>query len=123
VSGRSVEAARAAYGAVLLLAPARALGALARAPLDRPTVAVARLLGARQLVQAALLARHPGLRWRLAGAAVDGAHAASMRALASRSGRPVHRRLAARNARTAGMLAVVECAAGLRSHQTGSWVG
>jgi hypothetical protein len=120
VSGRSLEAARAVYGAGLLLAPSSVLDALARSPLDRPAVRVARVLGARHLLQAAVLATHPGPRWRLAGAAVDGAHAASMLALARCSRRAGHRRLAARNARTAGLLAVAE---GLRCRQAGSWDG
>jgi hypothetical protein len=123
VSGRSLEAARAVYGAGLLLAPSPVLDALARSSLDRPAVRVARVLGARHLLQAAVLATHPGPRWRLAGAAVDGAHAASMLALARYSGRPLHRRLAAGNAGTAGLLAVAECAKGLGCRQAGSWDG
>ena len=112
-SGSGVEAVRAVYGAALLLAPVGVLSSPAGSPLDPPAVRVARVLGARHLVQAAVLARHRAPGWRLAGAAVDGAHAASMLALARWSGRPLHRRLAARNARAAGWLAVAECAAGL----------
>jgi hypothetical protein len=108
-----VEAVRAVYGAALLLAPAGVLSWLAGSPLDPPAVWVARALGARQLIQATVLARHRASGWRLAGAAVDGAHAASMLGLARCSARPLHRRLAARNARAAGWLAVAECAAGL----------
>jgi hypothetical protein len=81
-------------------------------------VRVARVLGARHLVQAAVLTTHPRPGWRLAGAAVDGVHAASMVALARWSERPLHRRLAARNARTAAMLGLAECAAGF-----GGWRG
>lgn len=114
-----LEAARAVYGAGLLLAPRRALVAGLRSSLDTPTVGVARVLGFRQLAQAAVLATHPGPRWRLAGAAVDGLHAASMVALARWSRQPVHRRLAAGNARSAGVLAVAECAAGAWSGRAG----
>jgi hypothetical protein len=118
-----IEAARALYGAGLLLAPAGALGTVARSPLDPAAVRVARVLGLRHLAQAGLLARHDEPGWRLAGAAVDGLHAASMLALGRWSGRPLHRRLAARNARTAGVLAVAECAAGLALSVMGGTVG
>jgi hypothetical protein len=100
--------ARTLYGLGLLLTPASTLSALARSPLDRPAVAVARALGARQLVQAALLRRYPTAPCLLAGAAVDAAHAASMLALARWSPCPVHRRLARRNARAAALLAVAD---------------
>lgn len=118
MSGRPLELARAGYGAVLLLAPGRVLSRLAGTALDRTTVRVARVLGVRHLVQAAALLRHP--RWRPAGAAVDAAHAASMVALARWARRPLHRRLAAGNARSAGMLAAAEVAVGLRDAQAGS---
>jgi hypothetical protein len=111
---RRVELVRAAYGFVLLAAPPRALGALARQPLDRPSLRVARVLGARLVAQAVVLTTHPAPRWRMAGAAVDGAHAASMVALARWSRRPVHRRLAARSARDAALLAAAECMCGLQ---------
>ena len=120
MSARALELARAAYGAGMLLAPASALSRLAGTPLDRPAVRVARVLGARHLLQATVLATHPGPGWRLSGAAVDASHAVSMLALARWSRRPLHRRLAARNARSAGMLAAAEAAAGLRGAETGS---
>jgi hypothetical protein len=109
---RALDVARAAYGAGLLLAPPSALAALAGSPLDRPVVRVARVLGTRHLIQAALLWAHPGPRWQLSGAAVDAAHAASMRALARWSQRPVHRRLAARDARIAELFAGAGCVRG-----------
>ena len=74
-------ALRSLYGAVLLLAPARALATLTRAPVDRPAANVARVLGARELVQAELVRRHPGRAAQLASAGVDGLHAATMFAL------------------------------------------
>ncbi len=109
---RRVETVRAVYGAGLLLAPPRALSALSRAPLDAVSVRVARVLGARHLLQALVLWARSGPRRHLAGAAVDAAHAASMLAVARWSGRPARRRLAARNARTAALLAALECLAG-----------
>ncbi len=103
---RSLLAARIVYGTGLLLAPARVLATLARMPLDREVVAVARVLGARQLIQAAALGGSPGPRKLLAGALVDGLHSASMVAAAHWSRQADHRRLAARDARSAGLLAV-----------------
>jgi hypothetical protein len=77
-----VGLARGLYGAALLLAPRRALGSDARA-LDGSTRVFARLLGLRNLAEASLLARHRTRGWALAGAAVDGAHAATMALLAA----------------------------------------
>jgi hypothetical protein len=114
--------ARALYGAAFLLAPSRVLARLARSPLDRPAVTVARVLGVRYVLQAAILWARPAPRRQLAGAAVDAAHAASMCALARWSHRSAHRRLAARNARTAGLLAgagAAQAAAGFRRCSAG----
>ncbi len=103
---RSLLAARMVYGAGLLLAPARVLATVARMPLDREVMVVARVLGARQLIQAAALGGSPGPRKLLAGALVDGLHSASMVAAACWSPQAAHRRLAARDARSAAVLAV-----------------
>jgi hypothetical protein len=119
---RGLEAARALYGAGLLLAPSQALARGARSPLDRPAVVVARVLGARDLLQAAILWERPAPRWRLSGAAVDAAHAASMLALARWSRMPTRRRLAARNARTASLFAgigAVEAASDFQRSRAG----
>jgi hypothetical protein len=119
---RALEAARALYGAGLLLTPSRALARLARSPLDHSAVIVARVLGARHLLQAAILWRRPAPHWQLSGAVVDAAHAASMLALARWSRLPTRRRLAARDARTAALLAgagTIEAASGFRW----SWPG
>jgi hypothetical protein len=119
---RTLEAARALYGAGLLLAPSQALARLARSPLDRSAVIVARVLGARHLLQAAILWARPVPQWQLSGAAVDAAHAASMLAVTRLSRRPTRRRLAARDARTAALFAgatAVLATAGFRR----SWVG
>ena len=97
---------RAVYGAGLLLLPRAWLARLARMPLDRADVTVARVLGVRHLAQAAVLQRRPQLAAE--GAVVDGLHAASMIAL-SRAGREGgHRVLAARNARTAALVTVLQ---------------
>jgi hypothetical protein len=119
---RGLEAARALYGAGLLLAPSQALARGARSPLDCPAVIVARVLGARDLLQAAILWERPAPHRQLSGAAVDAAHAASMLALARWSHVPTRRRLAARNARTAALFAgigAVEAAFDLRGSRTG----
>ena len=95
---------RTLYGGGLLLAPAGSLAALARMPLGPGTIAVARVLGARHLVQAWLI-RHPSRRRLFIGAGVDAAHAVSMMALARCSADPGHRVAARRDARTAAALA------------------
>jgi hypothetical protein len=73
----ALSGARALYGAALLLAPRRALGMRGGA-VDTRVRAFALVLGARNLLEAAILHRHPRRGWALAGAAVDAAHAASM---------------------------------------------
>ncbi len=73
---------RFVYGAMLLISPRRLLVALALAPVDRQAMATARLLGARELLQAELMRRHRTLGCTLAGAGVDALHSASMIALA-----------------------------------------
>src|SRR5450755_502709 len=95
--GRWLTAGRAGYGAVLALAPASVLSSLAGQPCDRPTLIVARVLGWRELAQAAVLRSHPGREWQLAGAGVDALHGASMLALAAVGDRR-HRPLALANA-------------------------
>ena len=101
-----VTAIRAAWGAALLLAPGATLGDLPHQRIDRPARVFARILGARQLAQAAIAdsARGSSRRWLLAGAAVDATHAATMVALAWRA--PDRRRLALTNAATATAFAV-----------------
>ena len=96
-------AARAAYGLALLAAPRQALGGRRLGAAEPGASALARVLGVRQLSEAVLLARHPARRVLLAGAAVDGAHAASMLALCALS--PRRRRLAAASAATGALLA------------------
>jgi hypothetical protein len=106
MSGRDLlNAMRAGYGAGLLLLPRGALARLARMPLDSLDVTVARVLGVRQLVQAAVLHRRPDLAGP--GAVVDGLHAASMMAVSRLDHDMGHRTLAARDARSAGLLTLL----------------
>lgn len=111
---RAWYALRAAYGAAQLLAPPAVLAVVVRSPLDRATVRVARVLGARQLVQSVLLERRPGLGWQLGGAAVDAAHAASMLALGRWGHNRRHRRLAVHDGRMAALLALTGLVAARR---------
>jgi hypothetical protein len=105
-AGRALPVVRAVYGVGLLVAPAGWLSAASGEPLDDVAIAMARVLGVRQLVQAGLTCGHPTPRRRLTGAGVDAAHAASMLALARWSPRSSHRRLGVRQARTAGLFAI-----------------
>jgi hypothetical protein len=77
---RWLRAARAAYGAALLALPAPMCRLYAGHPTGAAPHVAARVLGARHLAQAALLAGGP--RRQRAGAAVDGLHAASLVTLA-----------------------------------------
>jgi hypothetical protein len=74
--------ARAGYGAVQLLRPAYSPEQLLGGPLDPGAVAAVRVLGARQLAQAAVGAAAPSARLLALGAGADGAHALSMAVLA-----------------------------------------
>lgn len=108
VRARRLPPVRVAWGAALLLAPDRVLRALPHGQIDRPALAFARVLGVRDLVQAAVIARRPTRGRILAGAAVDATHATTMVALALI--RPDRRKLALTNVTTASAFAV----AGLR---------
>ena len=93
-----LDAVRACYGGLLLAAPRRALSMCTPAEASPRALGVARVLGARHLVQAMLTAavlsaagppdEIPPSTALLAGSAVDTAHAASMFWLAL-----AHRRL------------------------------
>ncbi len=102
-------AVRAAYGAVLLVGSERLLSRLSRAPVDAGARAVARILGARELLQAELTRRHPTRAVLRAGAGIDAVHAVTMVALAAAD--PGRRTLATQNAVTAGALALAGVAA------------
>lgn len=92
------------YGTALLLAPGLLLRRVGD-PDDRVARLAARVLGARHLGQAALLAA-TGRRATRLGAAVDGLHAASMVLLGLAV--PLHRRAAMASGAVAGVLAALE---------------
>jgi hypothetical protein len=80
---RLPETVRAGYGAALLLAPGPMLRLCTGHPAGPAARRVGRLLGARQLIQAALTAgTGPSATGLRIGAAVDLAHATSMAGLA-----------------------------------------
>jgi hypothetical protein len=105
---RWLTAIRAAWGGVLLTVPGLILHRLPEQPDSGLVAAVARILGLRHLVQAAIVARDPTRERILAGAAVDAAHATSMLALAVL--RPDHRALGLADAAVASTFT----AAGIR---------
>jgi hypothetical protein len=100
---RLLLASRAAFGAELLAAPGPLLRLLGGHPADETAVVVARILGARQLAEAAVLWRFGGSRLMRAGAVVDLIHAGTAAAAAAADSK--HRRLAAINVGTALALA------------------
>ena len=102
-------AIRIALGTMLLLVPDSVLRTVGAGPSDARTRRVARVLGARQLLQGSLAVRYRSRSSVLGGAAVDATHAATMLALATR--RPDYRRPAIASALSAGCFAV----AGLRA--------
>ncbi len=87
---RAFSLTRAAYGAVLLCAPGVVISRCTGQPASTRARAVARVLGSRHLLQAAVTARAPSALVLRAGAQVDLAHAASMLALGA-VGRPLRR--------------------------------
>jgi hypothetical protein len=102
-------AIRMAWGTVLLLVPNSVLRTVGARRGDARASRVARMLGARQLLQGVIAVRHRSRSWILGGAAVDATHAATMLALAIK--RPDYRRPAMASALTAGCFTV----AGLRA--------
>jgi hypothetical protein len=74
---------RGAYGVVLCCAPGLLIRLASGQPADSRARAVARLLGARHLAQAALTTARPSPEILALGAEVDLLHAASMLALAT----------------------------------------
>jgi hypothetical protein len=85
----ALQLVRAGYGAALLLVPGPAIRLATGRPASPGTRRIARVLGARHLVQAALTAAAPSSAVFAAGSQVDTVHAASMFLLAavSRPGR------------------------------------
>ena len=106
VGATALEVGRAAYGLAGLLAPVR----LAAMELGRPPGAdatrVARLLGARHLVQAVVLLTTGGVTAHRVGAIIDGLHAASMLPLAALGSS--HRRYYLTSGVVASTLAMLE---------------
>lgn len=80
--GTVLEAVRGGYGAVQLARPRLVADRLLAAPLDRRGRGVARVLGARQVVQALASGRSPSYPVLALGVEVDLLHAASMLAVA-----------------------------------------
>jgi hypothetical protein len=72
---------RACYGAVLLCAPGAVIGRCTGQPASTRARTVARVLGSRHVIQAAVTAGAPNALVLRVGAQVDVAHAASMFAL------------------------------------------
>jgi hypothetical protein len=107
-----LSAARAALGAGHLAFPGRAARALSPQPIGGRARQVIRLLGARQLLQAAVTRARPTEAVLAVGAGIDALHAASMLALAAY--RPEWRGPALTDAAVAGCLAVAGAAAARR---------
>jgi hypothetical protein len=87
-----ITVARAGWAAVLLLAPERVLAIGGQPSIPAAAVVVARVLGARQLLQSALTAAAPTGPLLSVGAAVDAVHAGTDVGLAAVS--PRWRRIA-----------------------------
>jgi hypothetical protein len=97
---------RLTVGGLLLAAPHRVLARIHAPDCDDPAVlVVARVLGARLVVQGALDVAAHG-RFRRIGAAVEAAHAASMMPVVT--GSPRHRRSAGTSAAVATGLALAD---------------
>ncbi len=79
---RTIELARAAYGIALVAAPGPVLRHVHDVTVDPTSIAVARVLGVRHLVQAALSGLDPGPDVLGLGVWVDTTHAASAVGLA-----------------------------------------
>ncbi|GEM_PF-1257492 len=116
--GRGLQVVRAGYGAALVLAPGPAIRiATGRLP-SRRARRVARVLGTRHLIQAALTAAAPGPAVLEIGGQLDAVHTASMLLLAAVS--PAGRRAALTDALTEAALAAASFSA---SRATGSCAG
>jgi hypothetical protein len=84
---RLAAVARAGWGCFLLAAPERLLRLGGRPPAPPALTTLARVLGARQLLQAALTAARPTARVATLSAAVDALHASTDLAFAVSSSR------------------------------------
>jgi hypothetical protein len=75
---RVLRIARAGYGVTLLAVPGQVVSVFGGDPTDATVTLMARVLGARHLLQALLMGRDPGAFRRYGAAFVDVMHAASM---------------------------------------------
>ena len=105
-----ITVARAGWAAALLLAPERVLGVGGQPSIPTAAVVVARVLGARQLLQSALTAAAPTGSLLGVGAAVDALHAGTDVGLAAVS--PRWRRIALIDAVLAATFAAAGWSAG-----------
>ena len=79
---RKIELFRAGWGAALLVAPRHVMTNVHHVRVDRKSVVIARILGARQLTQAVLSGVRPSPEVLAMGVWVDAVHAISALALA-----------------------------------------
>jgi hypothetical protein len=86
---RYLEFVRAGWGALLLTAPRAVLTAVRAVHVDRKALAVTRILGARQLVQASLSGVNPTPEILAAGVWVDAVHSLTAFGLAAADRRRV----------------------------------
>lgn len=112
-----ITVARAGWATALLLVPERVLGVGGQPSIPAAAVVVARVLGARQLLQAALTAAAPTGSLLSAGAAVDAVHAGTNVGLAAMS--PRWRRIALIDAVIAATFAASGWSAGSESTRRG----
>lgn len=82
VTVRAIELTRLAWGGALLLSPGWTLKTIHRIQVDRESVLIAQVLGARQISQAVLSGTNPSPEVLAMGVWVDVAHAASALGLA-----------------------------------------
>ncbi|MGI8726846.1 MAG: hypothetical protein ACR2K6_04110 [Solirubrobacterales bacterium] len=101
---RPLALVRAAFGALLLCFPDFMLREVPHRKIDHPADVVARILGLRHLIEAAVLGRRRSRTWVLLAVAVDVIHAATAFGLAAVDDR--HRRVALSNGVSAILLAI-----------------
>ncbi len=111
---RSIEIVRGLWGAALLAAPGAVLTRVHGLEPDRTAVAVARILGARHLVQATFSGVNPSPEVLAAGTWVDSVHSVTAFGLAAADSRR------ARVGITDGIVAALWASFGLRDLTTGS---
>ena len=101
---RPLAVVRAVFGALLVCFPEFLLRAAPHRQIDHPADAVARVLGARHLLEAALLGRSRSRRWILVSVVIDSIHAVTAVGFAVLDER--HRRLALTNGVTAAVFVI-----------------